>query len=136
HIKSGSYIGEDGAMVAQADAANLTLVEQTDCATFPELSLNATGEVSFTEFEDGAVFGFVETHSHLFTNLAFGGGGVFHGAPFHPLGVEHALHDCDLTHGIDGRKDLMGAGFSGGDINALLPALISGQLAEKNHNTE
>jgi hypothetical protein len=27
----------------------------------------------------------------MLTNFAFGGGGVFHGAPFHRLGVEHAL---------------------------------------------
>ncbi|MCB1687017.1 MAG: hypothetical protein KDI33_00945 [Halioglobus sp.] len=136
HIKSGMYIGADGTMVAEAEAADLVFVEQGGCATFPELTLDASGNVAVTEFDDGAVFGFVETHSHLFTNLAFGGGGVFHGAPFHPLGVEHALHDCDLSHGVDGRKDLMGAGFAGGDITAILPALISGQLAEKNHNTE
>tara|TARA_R110002072_G_scaffold100555_5_gene221563 strand:+ start:22478 stop:24796 length:2319 start_codon:yes stop_codon:yes gene_type:complete len=136
HIKSGNYIGEDGTLVAEADAANLQFVEQQACATFPELSLDASGDVSVTEFDDGSVFGFVETHSHLFTNLAFGGGGVFHGAPFHPLGVEHALHDCDLSHGFEGRRDLMGAGFSGGDFNALLPALISGELPEKNHNTD
>ncbi len=136
HIKSGNYIGVDGTMVAESEASALTFVAQETCATFPELSLDATGEVAVTEFEDGSVFGFVETHSHLFTNLAFGGGGVFHGAPFHPLGVEHALHDCDLTHGFEGRKDVMGAGFAGGDINALLPALLSGELAEKNHDTE
>ena len=136
HIRSGNYIGADGTMVAESEAAVLTLVEQNACAVFPELSLDASGDVAFTEFDDGSVFGFVETHSHLFTNLAFGGGGVFHGAPFHPLGVEHALHDCDISHGYEGRKDLMGAGFAGGDINALLPALISGELAEKNHNTE
>ncbi len=63
--------------------------------SFRSYPLDATGEVTVTEFEDGSVFGFVETHAHLFTNLGFGGGGVFHGAPFHPLGVEHALGDCD-----------------------------------------
>jgi len=136
HIKSGTYIGPDGAMVAEAEAAELTFAEQTDCAVFPELSVDATGDITFTEFADGSVFGFVETHSHLFTNLAFGGGGTFHGAPFHPLGVEHALDDCDLVHGVEGRKDLMGAGFGGGDIAALLPALIYGELFEDNHDTE
>ena len=135
HIKSGNYIGVDGTMVAESEAADLKFVEQETCATFPELSLDATGEVAVTEYEDGSVFGFVETHSYLFTNLAFGGGGVFHGAPFHKLGVEHALHDCDLTHGFEGRRDVTGAGFTGGDINAFLPALISGELAEKNHET-
>jgi hypothetical protein len=104
HIQSGNYIGADGAMVAEADAAALTFSEETDCAVFPELTVDATGDVSVTEFDDGSLFGFVEEHSHLFTNMAFGGGGVFHGAPFHPLGVEHALPSCELNHGVDGRN--------------------------------
>ncbi len=136
HLLSGKYVAADGSMAPQAQAATLDLVAQSECATFPELSLDATGAVSKTAFDDGAVFGFVETHAHLFTNKAFGGGGTFHGAPFHPLGVEHALPDCDLVHGTDGRKDIMGAGFAGGDIAALLPALLTGELAEKNHDTE
>ncbi|MFT4613602.1 MAG: hypothetical protein ACI9NT_000743, partial [Bacteroidia bacterium] len=136
HLLSGKYIAQDGGLGELSAAADLDFVEQEGCATFPELSLDASGEVAVTEFEDGSVFGFVETHSHLFTNFAFGGGGTFHGAPFHPLGVEHALPDCDLVHGVDGRKDLMGAGFAGGDIAALLPALITGELAEKNHDTQ
>lgn len=138
HIKSNTYIGADGAMVPESSAAALSLVEQTDCATFPELSLDATGDVSFTEFEDGSVFGFVETHSHLFTNYAFGGGGVFHGAPYHPLGVEHALPNCTLNHGVDGRQDFMGSVFNAGvgDFNDLLPAILAGELPEKDHDTD
>ena len=53
----------------------------TEMAT-PFKNIPIMGDV--TEFEDGDLFGFVDSHSHLFTNLAFGGGGVFHGAPFHP----------------------------------------------------
>lgn len=136
HIKSGNYIGSDGTMVDEANATALDFVEQAGCAEFPELSLDASGEVTFTEFEDGSVFGFVETHSHLFTNLAFGGGGTFHGAPFHPLGVEHALEDCDLVHGVDGRRDLMGSGFASDDITGLAEVLASGELSEKDHDTE
>jgi hypothetical protein len=136
HIKSGNYIAEDGTLGDESGAAALNFVAQEGCAEFPELSLDASGDVVFTEFEDGSVFGFVDSHSHLFTNLAFGGGGTFHGAPFDPLGVEHALEDCDLVHGVEGRKDLMGAGFGGGDITALLPALATGELSEKNHDTE
>jgi len=136
HLKSGKYLGDTGAMVDATDAADLEFLEVEGCAGFPELSLDASGEISVTEFEDGSVFGFVETHSHLFTNLAFGGGGTFHGSPFHPLGVEHALPDCDIVHGVDGRRDLMGAGFAGGDIAALLPALITGELPEKDHDTQ
>ena len=138
HILSGTYIGAEGEMVAEADAAMLSLEMQTDCAEFPELSVDATGEVSMTEFEDGSLFGFVETHSHMFTNLGFGGGGVFHGAPFHPLGVEHALPSCELNHGVDGRKDFMGATFNEGvgDFNDLLPAVAVGQLPQKDHDTD
>jgi len=138
HIKSGAFIGADGSMVAEADAADLRLDEQSDCAVFPELSLDATGDISKTEFEDGSVFGFVETHSHLFTNFGFGGGGVFHGAPYHPLGVEHALPNCTLNHGVDGRKDFMGSVFNAGvgDFNDLLPAILAGQLPEKDHDTD
>ncbi len=138
HIKSGTYVGKSGAMVAAAQAAELSFVEQTDCAIFPELTLDATGGVNVTEFEDGSVFGFVETHAHLFSNLSFGGGGVFHGAPYHALGVEHALGDCNLNHGEDGRKDFMGATFNAGvgDFNALLPAILAGELPQKDHDTE
>lgn len=134
HVKTGAYVSANG---AGATAANLELVAQEDCAQFPELTADATGEITFTEFEDGSVFGFVETHSHLFTNFAFGGGGVFHGAPFHPLGVEHALADCDLNHGVDGRRDFMGATFNAGvgDFNDLLPAIFAGQLPNPDHST-
>ena len=139
HIKTATYIGVDATMVAKADAADLSFVEESDCAEFPELTLDASGDVTVTEFEDdGSLFGFVESHSHLFTNLAFGGGGVFHGAPFHPLGVEHALGDCDLNHGEEGRKDFMGSAFNGGlgDFTALLPSIAVGILPDKDHDTE
>ncbi len=138
HLRSKAYIGSEGLVMEEADAAPLQLVPQTDCASFPELSLDANGEISMTEFDDGAVFGFVETHSHLFSNFSFGGGGVFHGSPFHRLGVEHALEDCDLSHGEEGRRDFLGAGAvdSSGGVEELIPALIAGELAEKTHDTQ
>ena len=105
HIKSASYIGTNGMVANEAEAAELDFIEQPGCAEFPELSLNASGEITVTEFEnDGSVFGFVDAHSHLFSNIAFGGTGLFHGAPFDPLGVEHALEDCNLVHGEEGRR--------------------------------
>lgn len=138
HVRSGLYLAADATLAAPDQAAELVLAEQTACAEFPELSVDATGDIARTEFDDGSVFGFVETHSHLLTNLAFGGGGVFHGAPFHPLGVEHALGDCDLNHGEEGRRDFMGATFKGGvgDFNDLLPAIATGQLPRKDHDTQ
>jgi hypothetical protein len=136
HLRSGNYIGSDAQMADQAGAADLLFVAQEGCSEFPELSLDATGDIAKTEFDDGSVFGFVETHSHLFTNLAFGGGGVFHGAPFHPLGVEHALPDCELSHGEEGRRDFMGYGFDSGGIVSLVPSLVAGELPSKTHETE
>ncbi len=139
HMKSDSYLSVTGAMENRSRAAEINLVQQSDCAIFPELSVDATGEITFTEFDDGSVFGFVDTHSHLFTNFGFGGGGVFHGSPFHRLGVEHALGDCDLAHGSEGRRDIMGFAFSDlseVQLTDLLPSLISGELPEKNHDTE
>ncbi|MCB1843532.1 MAG: hypothetical protein KDI09_11260 [Halioglobus sp.] len=137
HILSGNYIAADGGLAPQAGAAALEFVPEQGCADFPELSVDASGEVAVTEFDDGDVFGFVETHAHLFTNLAFGGGGAFHGAPFHPLGVEHALPDCELTHGEGGRKDFIGFAFNDGlgDFTELFPLLLTGQLAEDDHQT-
>jgi hypothetical protein len=137
HIKSNTYVGSDGRMVAEADAAPLSLIPAQDCAVFPELSVDATGEITKTQFPDGSVFGFVDTHEHLFTNYGFGGGGVFHGAPFHPLGVEHALPSCELTHGVDGRKDFMGSVFNAGvgDFNDLIPSILAGELPQKDHDT-
>ncbi len=139
HIKSGNYLAATGGMADESRAADIALVEQSGCAVFPELSVDASGEVAVTEFDDGSVFGFVETHSHLFTNFAFGGGGVYHGSPFHRLGVEHALADCDLVHGEEGRRDILGFAFgSSGEFkfDELLPVLVSGELPEKNHDTQ
>ncbi len=137
HLASGNYLASDGGVGALDDAADIALEEQLGCAEFPELTVDATGDVAMTEFEDGDVYGFVETHAHLFSNMAFGGGGAFHGAPFHPLGVEHALPDCDLNHGEDGRKDFIGFAFSGGltSLPELLPLILEGQLAEPQHST-
>jgi hypothetical protein len=139
HLKSGNYLAATGALADESHAADIALVEQSGCAVFPELSVDASGQIGMTEFDDGDLFGFVETHSHLFTNFAFGGGGVFHGAPFHRLGVEHALEDCDLVHGEEGRRDLLGFAFGTmGDVQLadLLPSLILGELPQKNHDTQ
>ncbi len=138
HILSGDYISDSGSLAAAAEAAALEFVPEQGCADFPELSVDASGEVAVTEFDDGDVFGFVETHAHLFTNLAFGGGGAFHGAPFHPLGVEHALPNCELSHGDGGRKDFIGFAFNDGlgDFTELLPLLLTGELGEDDHQTD
>lgn len=139
--RSGEYLTASGGLGAEEDAAVVTFHPQTECAEHPELTLDAAGEVARTTFDDGAVFGIVDAHSHMFTNFGFGGGGIFHGAPFHRLGVEHALSDCTQFHGIEGRKDLLGFAFDKGtegnlNIDVLLPSLLLGTLSEFSHNTE
>ena len=54
--------------------------------------------------------------------------------------MQHALPDCSLFHGPEGRRDLLGYGYDqarNGDISvdAILPALASGRLTEFNHHT-
>ncbi len=137
HLKSGRYVANQTLVTNVDDAAALQLVGSDDCAPFPEASLDADGRVTQTAFEDGSLYGIVDTHSHILSNFAFGGGGIFHGSPFHPLGVEHALADCATYHGTEGRKDLFGFGFDarGGDSSAVLTAFLLGQTPTANHAT-
>ena len=136
---SGRYLTLEGLSDHALDAAVITMLPAEGCATFPELTLDAEGEVERRQWADGDLWGIAEIHSHLFTNRGFGGGGTFHGAPFHRLGVEHALPDCTLWHGDEGRRDVVGF-FSDGnvsslDIDQLAGILTSGEASEFNHVT-
>jgi microsomal dipeptidase-like Zn-dependent dipeptidase len=118
----------------------ITFEPASDCRPHPELTLDASGQVMRTTFDDGTLYGIVDTHSHILSNFAFGGGGIFHGGPFHRLGVEHALPDCAIAHGEMGRKDFFGfafdtAGSGEADIAGLLPDLVAGELSMDNHPT-
>jgi len=138
HRASGRFLTTAGLVDAPEAAAAVFFFPARGCATFPEASLDATGGVGKTRFDDGTLYGFVDTHSHILSNFAFGGGGIFHGAPFHPLGVEHALSDCTLYHGEEGRRDLFGFGFDNQDapLTDLLNAFLAGQTPEPNHATD
>lgn len=138
HRRSGQYLTRTGLTSDAAAAGVIALYPVNDCREFPELTLDAEGEVTPRTFDDGSLFGIADTHSHLLTNFGFGGGGIFHGAPFHRLGIEHALPDCTQFHGRDGRADLMGYGYDQGDsvdTESLLVAAISGRLPTFNHHT-
>lgn len=136
HRASGRYLATHGLVDGAEQAADIVLLDREGCADFPELSVDATGDVEVTEFDDGSLFGFVDTHSHILSNFAFGGGGLFHGAPFHALGVEHALADCSQFHGEEGRQDLFGFGFDNrGVATDLLFALINKETPTDNHKT-
>ena len=136
-----TWLAADGRLVADpAAAAPITLVAATGCAAFPELSLDATGTVTRTTFDDGTLFGVAESHAHLHSNFSFGGGGLFHGGAYHRYGVEHALPDCDAVHGEEGRRDLFGFTYDHGDgdvdLVGLIAELNAGELSEFNHATE
>ncbi len=140
HLKTGKYLGLEGLVEDDTQAALVQLVPASDCVEHPELSLDAEGEVMRTTFDDGSVYGIVDTHSHLLSNFGFGGGGIFHGSTFHRLGVEHALPDCEAFHGKAGRKDFFGHGFKSGsaDLNTdgLTAMLLRGELDEDDHHTD
>ncbi|MGM0575424.1 MAG: hypothetical protein ACQEXJ_06810 [Myxococcota bacterium] len=136
---SGRYLTLAGLAENVDDAAIVTLLPREGCATFPELTLDATGTVTPRTFEDGDLYGIAEIHSHILTNFGFGGGSIFHGAPFHRLGVEHALPDCTQWHGEEGRRDIVGYFYEGNvgfEVDALLPIVAEGQVDEFNHHTE
>jgi len=137
HRKSGRYLSSYGVTDVSLAAA-VSLPARDGCATFPEEETHASGAVTRTVFPDGAVYGFSDAHSHILANFAFGGGGIFHGAPFHELGVTHALGNCEPFHGVDGRADLFGAGYDAGtdiSLESFIEALVTGQLPAFNHHT-
>ncbi len=136
--RTGRFISALGTTADPEQAGVLTLYPAEGCTAFPEMTLDATGESTRGTFDDGDLFGFVDAHSHLLTNFGFGGGGIFHGAPFHRLGVEAALPDCERFHGLEGRRDLVGYFFDGGgntDVGTLGTALVLGRTPEANHDT-
>jgi hypothetical protein len=138
HRATGGYLTTTGLAEDASGAGVIALYPSTGCATFPELTVDAEGSVEPRTWPDGDVYGFVDTHSHLFTNFGFGGGGMFHGSPFHRLGVEHALSSCEPFHAADGRRDLIGYAFSGlGDLDstALITTFVTGRTPTPNHNT-
>lgn len=138
--RTGLLLGATGLVADEAEAIAVTFEAAADCSEHPELTLDATGTPTMTTFDDGTLYGIVDTHSHIHSNFGFGGGGIFHGGAYHRLGVEHALPDCSLYHGENGRKDFFGyafdsAGADGADIAGILPDLIAGELSVDAHMT-
>ena len=138
--RNDQWLGESGLTGDEAASLPVTIEAAEGCREHPELTLDASGEVATTTFENGDLYGIVDTHSHILSNFAFGGG-IFHGATFHRLGVEHALPDCDAFHGENGRKDFFGyafdsAGADGADLASLIPDLLAGELSFDNHITD
>ncbi|MFO0619190.1 MAG: hypothetical protein U0414_41760 [Polyangiaceae bacterium] len=139
HYASGLYLALDGLVSDPSAAAIITMFPATSCAAFPELSIDATGTPTKHAWDDGALYGIAELHSHMMSNFGFGGGNTFHGAPFHRLGVEHALPDCEPWHGTEGRRDVVGFFYDGDggslSVDALAPILLTGEVPQFNHLT-
>lgn len=138
HFATGRYLSTTGLTDDMEKASFVKIHEAEGCAKFPELTLDAEGTPKPKKWDDGAVYGIAEIHSHMLTNKGFGGGGIFHGAPFHRLGVEHALPDCSRSHGPDGRNDIVGFFYDQNvkfDLNTLLPIVTAGEVPDFNHNT-
>ncbi len=138
HLATERYLSLAGPTEDVARAGIVTLLEREGCADFPELTVDAAGEVQPREWEDGDLYGIAEIHSHMMANSGFGGGGLFHGAPFHRLGVERALPDCTRSHGPEGRRDLIGYFYDGNadfELEALLAVAAAGEFEEPNHDT-
>jgi microsomal dipeptidase-like Zn-dependent dipeptidase len=138
HGPTGHYVTLSGLHPDVAEAAVLTLSAREGCASFPELTVDAEGQVEPRTWDDG-VFGIVDAHAHLFTNVAFGGSGIFHGAPYHRLGVEHALGSCANVHGEGGLRDVVGYLHDNTiDLSStvLLDILLRGTTPDFYHHTE
>jgi len=139
HAATEQFLTTDGLADSEDRAAVVTLRPTDGCADYPELSLDAEGQPRSRPWDDGSVWGFVETHTHIMSNFSFGGAGIFHGAPFHPLGVEYALPSCERFHGEQGRQDLFGFAFNRQnelDAQTMITALSEGQTPEPNHATD
>ncbi|MES2640223.1 MAG: hypothetical protein V4850_12090 [Myxococcota bacterium] len=137
--RNGTLLGKVG-LGPDERALAITLEPAEGCATFPELSVDASGTIARTTFDDGTLYGIADAHSHVLSNFGFGGGGLFHGGAFHRLGVEHALPDCAPFHGEAGRRDLFGYAFdasgnNSADLASMVDELIAGELSEDNHLT-
>lgn len=122
-----------------SDPVAFVLESTNGCATYPEMSLDAQGQVTRTTFDDGTLFGIADIHEHLMSNFSFGGG-LFHGGAYHRLGVAHALHDCSVVHGDHGRRDFFGyvfdsLGLDASDALSLVIPFLLGRLPEDNHQT-
>lgn len=138
--RTRSLLGPLG-LTDATSALPLSFEPAEGCLSFPELSLDATGAVAKTTFDDGDLYGIVDTHSHVLSNWGFGGGGIYHGAPVHRLGVAHALHDCAVSHGEMGRQDFFGyvfdsAGNSTSELLSVVASLGGGELSQDNHHTD
>lgn len=103
-------LGADGQLgVDAADPAQqqFEILAAVDCLAFPEAHDNTEGDTFSGTTADGKVLGMADVHVHISATEFLGG--AQWGDPFHPLGVTHALGNCQADHGPQGALDAVGA---------------------------
>jgi len=80
-------------LLAVGLAAVLSALPGQAAESPPGADVNAVGTPFSGTRPDGTVSGFLDAHSHVFSNVAFGGD-VVCGKPFDPAGPQAALVDC------------------------------------------
>jgi hypothetical protein len=89
--------GSDQLVSVPADQAEtFTFVPAPDanCAVYPEIALNATGDPNTNTPRHGEVEGTVDAHMHMMA-FEFLGGHAHCGEPWHKFGAPYALKDCE-----------------------------------------
>ena len=91
----GKGLARDGdRLVVREGAGDEFGLDQVEgCATFPELTTNASGTPAPTKYSWAPTRGLLEAHLHGMT-FPFLGGAVHCGRPWHPYGVAYAMVDC------------------------------------------
>jgi hypothetical protein len=108
-------IGDNGTLQTQPAASDPTseafsFERATGCANFPEAQSNFSGQPFKGTQPDGTVLGHADAHVHISATEFLGG--AHWGKPFHKFGIEHALGNCAVDHGDNGRRDVIGGLFS------------------------
>jgi hypothetical protein len=89
----------------------VTVLSETDCATYPEASPGVSGRNPRTQRTRGKVYGWADAHLH-WTGFRLFGSAWHCGRPFHKYGIPYAMPDCaqydqgtngDVRAFIDGR---------------------------------
>ncbi|MDQ3760067.1 MAG: hypothetical protein M3331_09015, partial [Actinomycetota bacterium] len=106
-------VSNGGGVVAKpaAQAETFTFVPTEDCATYPEISLNTTGEPNTGSPRYGEVEGTMDGHMHMMA-FEFLGGHAHCGEPWNKFGAPYALKDCE-DHEPNGCGAVLETGFGG-----------------------
>ena len=103
--------GGEVVSVAENQAETFTFVPAEGCATYPEISLNASGDPNTGSPRYGEVEGTVDGHMHMMA-FEFLGGHAHCGEPWHKFGAPVALQDCE-DHEPNGCQAALETGLGG-----------------------